>query len=84
MTLLIKRLEENGWVAREGLAQDGRVVMITITKAGNTAVEAFRAQFLAAMRTDLEELSDQQLAALSDATETLGSFVDVLRQRVGE
>jgi DNA-binding MarR family transcriptional regulator len=84
MTLLIKRLEENGWVQREGLAQDGRVVMITITKAGNTAVEAFRAQFLAAMRTDLEELSDQQLAALSDATETLGSFVDVLRQRVGE
>src|SRR6202049_4646196 len=28
MTLLVKRLEEKGWVQREGLPQDGRVVMV--------------------------------------------------------
>jgi DNA-binding MarR family transcriptional regulator len=83
MTLLIKRLEERGWVEREGLAQDGRVVMVNITAAGDAVAESFRARFLAAMRTDLEELSDEQLAALFDATETLGSFVDVLHRELG-
>jgi DNA-binding MarR family transcriptional regulator len=82
MTLLVKRLQENGWVAREGLAADGRVVMITITDAGRAAVEAFRAQFMIAMRADLQELPDQQLTALCVATETLGSFVDELQKGV--
>jgi DNA-binding MarR family transcriptional regulator len=82
MTVLVKRLQENGWVERQGLAEDGRVVMVTITAAGSSALEGFRAQFLAAMRTDLEALSDEELEALTAATETLGSFVDVLQQRV--
>jgi DNA-binding MarR family transcriptional regulator len=83
MTLLIKRLEENGWVERERLIEDGRVVMVSITSAGRTAVEAFRAKFLAALRTDLEGLPDRQLAELCDATETLGAFVDELQGKVG-
>jgi DNA-binding MarR family transcriptional regulator len=83
MTLLIKRLQERGWVTREGLPEDGRVVIVSLTQAGSTAAQAFRAQFLAALRTDLQELSDQQLVALSDATETLSSFVDDLQQRAG-
>jgi DNA-binding MarR family transcriptional regulator len=83
MTLMIKRLEQRGWVEREGLAEDGRVVMVSITGTGDAVAEAFRARFLAALRTDLEQLSDEQLAALFDATETLGSFVDVLQQDGG-
>jgi DNA-binding MarR family transcriptional regulator len=83
MTLLVKRLQEKGWVRRGGLPEDGRVVMISLTRAGSTAQEKFRAQFLAALRADLQELSDQQLAELSAATETLSSFVDDLQQRAG-
>ncbi|MCW3067537.1 MAG: MarR family transcriptional regulator [Solirubrobacterales bacterium] len=83
MTLLVKRLEEKGWVQRGGLPDDGRVVMISLTEAGGAAQQRFRAEFLAAMRTDLQELSDQQLTALSGATETLSSFVDDLQQRAG-
>jgi DNA-binding MarR family transcriptional regulator len=83
MTLLVKRLREKGWVRREGLPEDGRVVMISLTKAGSTAQEKFRAQFLAALRADLQELSDQQIKELSAATETLSSFVDDLQQRAG-
>jgi len=83
MTLLVKRLEEKGWVRREGLPEDGRVVMISLTKAGSTAQEMFRAQFIAALRADLLELSGQQLEELSAATETLSSFVDDLQQRAG-
>jgi DNA-binding MarR family transcriptional regulator len=82
MTLLVKRLQESGWVTREGLPQDGRVVMVTITEAGSAAFERFRAQFVAALRSDLEELSDEQLTALFSATETLSAFVDALQQRV--
>jgi DNA-binding MarR family transcriptional regulator len=81
MTLLVKRLEDRGWVQREGLPDDGRVAMISLTEAGSVAQKRFRAQFLATMRSDLEELSDSQLQALSAATETLSSFVDELQQR---
>ena len=83
MTLLVKRLQEKGWVQREGLPDDGRVVMINITDAGSAAQQKLRAQFLAAMRGDLQELTDQQLEELSAATETLSSFVDDLQQRAG-
>ncbi len=83
MTLLVRRLQDKGWVEREGLPEDGRVVMVRITEAGRTAQEQFRARFLAAMRADLEELSDPELEALSAATETLGSFVEDLQRRAG-
>ena len=83
MTLLVKRLQENGWVKREGLPDDGRVVLVSLTEAGAEAQQRYRAQFLQAMRTDLQELSDQELQALSAATETLSSFVDDIQQRTG-
>jgi DNA-binding MarR family transcriptional regulator len=81
MTLLVNRLEKKGWVERQGLPDDGRVVLVNLTDAGAAAQQRFRAQFLAAMRTDLQELSDQELQALSAATETLSSFVDDLQRR---
>jgi DNA-binding MarR family transcriptional regulator len=81
MTLFVKRLGEKGWVEREGLPDDRRVVMISLTEAGSAAQQEFRARFLAAMRTDLRGLSDAQLQALSAATQTLSSFVDELQQR---
>jgi DNA-binding MarR family transcriptional regulator len=83
MTLLVKRLQEKGWVQREGLPRDGRVVIVSITEAGRNAQQRFRALFLAAMRTDLQEISDEELQALAAATETIGSFVDDLQQRAG-
>ncbi|MEA2200752.1 MAG: hypothetical protein QOI89_1348 [Solirubrobacteraceae bacterium] len=83
MTLLVKRLEEKGWVRREGMPDDGRVVMVSLTDDGSAAQQKFRAQFLAALRSDLEVLSDRQLQELSAATETLSSFVDDLQQRTG-
>ncbi len=83
MTLLVKRLQGKGWVTREGVADDGRVVMISITKAGSAAQQRFRSQFLAALRADLQDLPDRQLKELSAAAQTLSSFVDELQQRAG-
>jgi DNA-binding MarR family transcriptional regulator len=81
MTLLVKRLEQKGWVRRAGLPSDGRVAIISLTAAGRSAYARFRARFLAAMRADLENLPDDRLHALSAATETLGALVDELQQR---
>ncbi len=83
MTLLVKRLQENGWVRREGLPDDGRVVMISITEDGRAAQQKFRARFLAAMRADVLKLPDEQLEQLALATATLSSFVEELQQRSG-
>jgi DNA-binding MarR family transcriptional regulator len=83
MTLLVKRLEEKGWVDRAGLPDDGRVVLVSITEAGRAARQRFRAQFLAALRADLQDLSDRQLRELASAAKTVSSFVDELQQRAG-
>ncbi|HXP36559.1 MAG TPA: MarR family transcriptional regulator [Solirubrobacteraceae bacterium] len=80
MTVLVRRLEERGWVSRAGHPDDGRVVLVAITARGRKAVEAFRAEFLAALRSDLEGLSARELAALSRATQSLGSFVEELQR----
>lgn len=83
MTLLVKRLEDRGWVSRDGVPDDGRVVIASLTEAGSEAQQRFRAQFLAAMRSDLQELSDDELRALARATHTLSAFVDDQQQRSG-
>ncbi|MCW3019184.1 MAG: MarR family transcriptional regulator [Solirubrobacterales bacterium] len=84
MTLLVKRLEDKGWVHREGLPDDGRVVMIAITDAGSAAQQTFREQFLGALRTDLRGLTARQLDELAAAAATVSSFVDELQQRAGK
>jgi DNA-binding MarR family transcriptional regulator len=79
-TVLVKRLEARGWVSREGHADDGRVVLVAITDDGRAAVDAFRGEFLTALKSDLDVLSNRELAALTRATETLDAFVDTLQR----
>jgi DNA-binding MarR family transcriptional regulator len=83
MTLLVKRLEAKGWVAREGLPEDRRVVMVRLTEAGTAAQVRFRAMFVTALAADLQELPDQQLEELAGATAALGAFVEELQRRTG-
>ena len=76
MTLLVQRLEQRGWVTRERRAEDGRVVLVSLTEAGSATLDAFRAQVGAALRVYMDAMSDEQIAALETATEALGSLVD--------
>jgi DNA-binding MarR family transcriptional regulator len=76
MTLLVQRLEQRGWVKRERRADDGRVVLVSLTEAGSATLEHFRAQVGAALRVHMDGMSDEQIAALETATEALGSLVD--------
>jgi DNA-binding MarR family transcriptional regulator len=80
-TLLVKRLEEVGFVRRERQADDGRVVLVSLEPAGIQALEDFRAQFMALLRADLATTTtDEQIAALAIATEALESLINVLQQ----
>ncbi|HEV3284986.1 MAG TPA: MarR family transcriptional regulator [Solirubrobacteraceae bacterium] len=81
MTLLIQRLELRGWVKRTRTPHDGRVVIASLTDAGQQAVDGFRDRFQEALRTDLELISSEQLRALLDATEALGRFSEKLQER---
>ena len=80
MTLLVQRLEQRGWIKRERHPDDGRVVLVSLTAAGSTTLEGFRAQVLAALRSQLDAMPDEQIAELEAATETLGSLVDALQE----
>ena len=81
MTQLVKRLEQSGLLTRERQADDGRVVLVSLTDAGRAAVEDFRAQASAALGTCLTEMPDAQVEALAVATETLARLVTHLQER---
>jgi DNA-binding MarR family transcriptional regulator len=80
MTLLVKRLEQQGLVTRERHAADGRVVLVDLTVAGSTALEDYRAQASVALGAYLAELPDEQVEALAAATETLEELADLLQR----
>jgi DNA-binding MarR family transcriptional regulator len=77
-TLLVKRLEERGWVSRARDADDGRVALISLTGAGRDALAEFRRRYRAALAVQLQAMSDAELGELDAATATLGRIVDEL------
>jgi DNA-binding MarR family transcriptional regulator len=83
MTLLIKRLERRGLVAREGQPSDGRVVVVSLTEAGAAAFEELRERAAAMLGGYLEEMSDEQIAALAAATETLAELAALIQNGSG-
>ena len=78
-TLLVKRLEERGHVARERDPGDGRAVLVSLTPQGATALDEFRARYRAVMRDQLGAMSDEQIAALLAAAEALDTLNHTLR-----
>jgi DNA-binding MarR family transcriptional regulator len=79
MTVLVQRLEQQGLVSRERHADDGRVVLVSLTQAGSVALEDYRAQARAALSAHLTEMSDEQVEALAAATETMAQLVTLLQ-----
>jgi DNA-binding MarR family transcriptional regulator len=79
VTILVKRLEERGWVARGKDPDDGRVVVVSLTDAGRGALESFREQYRALLRDYMAGLTDEQVAELVGATRALGRLVEALQ-----
>ena len=83
ITLLVKRLEERGLVRRERDPDDGRVVLVSLTAAGTAALEETRGAVKVALRRYVAGMSDEQLQALADSTETLGELIETIQHGVG-
>ena len=79
-TLLVKRMEERGWVARDRHPGDGRVVLVSLTDAGAAALEDVRAAYRAVLRDHLEAMPEADIAALTTATTALERLIDSLQQ----
>ena len=79
MTLLVKRLEGRGWVARRRDPADGRVVLVSLTDAGAAALEDVRAAYRTVLRDHLAAMTDEQIAALLTATEALETLLSALQ-----
>jgi DNA-binding MarR family transcriptional regulator len=81
MTLLVKRLEDRQFVKRARPADDGRVVLVSLAPTGRRVLEDARARVAAAMHEYLTEASDEHIAALASATETLAQLIAILQAR---
>jgi DNA-binding MarR family transcriptional regulator len=80
VTVMVGKLEERGLVARQRDAGDGRVVLVTITDAGRALLERLRAEYREVLRSRVASMTEDQVAALIAATETLGTLIDALQQ----
>jgi DNA-binding MarR family transcriptional regulator len=79
VTIMVKRLEERGWVARDKDSCDGRVVVVSITEAGSEALECFREQYRCLLREQMALMNDEQIAELVRATAALSGMVEALQ-----
>ncbi|MGF7236054.1 MAG: MarR family winged helix-turn-helix transcriptional regulator [Frankia sp.] len=81
VTRLVDRLENRGFVVRARAADDGRVVLVSISSTGRTTIEASRVQVRTLMRETMADLRDEELTELVGATETLAKLIETLQLR---
>jgi DNA-binding MarR family transcriptional regulator len=79
MTLLVKRLEAEGWVHRERSPGDGRVVLVRRTATGAAALDAFRAAAAEVLEACLEQMPEAQVRALAASVEALDTLIALLQ-----
>jgi len=68
-------------VRRERQADDGRVVLVSLTDAGSATLEDYRSRVRAMLGTYLADISDKQVHALAAASDALVQLIAVLQQR---
>jgi DNA-binding MarR family transcriptional regulator len=79
VTIIVKRLEERGWVARVRDSLDGRVVLVSITQEGRDALERFREEYRTLLREQMATMDDAEIAELVRATAALAGMVEALQ-----
>jgi DNA-binding MarR family transcriptional regulator len=79
ITVLAKRLEQRRLVGRARRPEDERVVMVSLTEAGAAALADYRSLISVTMREYLAQMSDEQIAALADASEALEALIELLQ-----
>jgi DNA-binding MarR family transcriptional regulator len=77
MTQLVTRLERDGLVRRTASDDDGRVVLVQVTSAGEQIVARRRAERAAALRDLLRRLDPADRAAVRAAIPALERLADL-------
>jgi DNA-binding MarR family transcriptional regulator len=80
VTQLVDRLQKRGLVDRTRDANDGRVVLVSITAAGHDALDQVRAEYRTLLRQAASDLPEEDLAALARATEALARLIDAVQE----
>jgi DNA-binding MarR family transcriptional regulator len=80
VTLMVKRLEEAGLVRREQSADDGRVVLVSLTDRGHEALALVRARYRERLRGCLADLPSEDIATLEPATRVVATLIDRLQK----
>ena len=80
VTLLVRRLEDRDWVERQRFAEDGRVVLVSLTESGRDALEAVRSHYRMLVRDALDSLTGDQVEALRKASGALEALMDALQR----
>lgn len=75
-TTVIKRLEEEGLVQREGDPTDSRSSLVTTTEQGSAQLAAWRRQLAVGVGGLLAPLPAEDLATLDRAAEILAGLID--------
>jgi DNA-binding MarR family transcriptional regulator len=76
---LVDSLEGRGLVARQRAADDGRVVLVSISAEGRVRLDAVREQIGSLLHRTLRELDDADLAALVSAGGVLARLIESLQ-----
>lgn len=79
VTVLVAKMEERGLVSRGRDASDGRVVLVDITDEGRLALERLRGQYRTVLEQRMASMTNEEVAALRAATDTLGALIDALQ-----
>ena len=76
MTGLVQRLESEGWVSRSPDPDDGRATLVSLTPAGQIALDEYRSKAADRVRPHLEALSEFDRATLARAAELMQQLGD--------
>lgn len=80
VTQVVDRLERRGFVRRGRSADDGRVVLVSVSDAGREQLAATQTQYRALLRGAMDGLEDAEVIELAAATETLGRLIETLQR----
>lgn len=78
ITRIVIDLEQRGWVERVRDARDRRIVYVHITDEGRVVLEDGQRVIRELFASHLATLSEEQLAALAEASEALQLLIDSL------
>lgn len=79
MSRMISTLVERGWVQREEDPADRRQIRLTLTKAGETSMNAIGTRSVEYLSEVLQELSPDELSSLEHSLKALARVVQGLR-----